>query len=333
MPRLTDVTLKAMALTGSPATRRPIHAMKSAKEQPMPNGPEEHDAADALLPPSAEVLKALSEVKLAKASNDAGVREAAEAIGHLLAAHKSLTLEDVINVAKATGLEAVAKADSEDEDEDEDKEWEDDEEEMTEEERKKKEAAKELAKSETANPWAEAAPMSKESDKASRVAKSDSELREEIKKSYEVRLAKAENMLAEERDYRMTNLIKSEVVSTFKNLGVEHDKLATIIKSARSQKDQSLAENLMTILKAADAQVGLARQSGGNAYSTLGKSTQFSANELAATGMGKINAYVDSIIQKGETKKSRPQLVDELMQTAQGREWAAEHSNDQSGAY
>jgi hypothetical protein len=324
MPRLSNVTLKAMALTGSPANRRPIHAMKSApkKEEPMPKG-SAADLDEALQEPSADVLKALSEVKLSKAAGESDAA-AAEAVGRLLAVHKGLTLEDVLAVAKAAGMAPVAKAEDDDEDDDDE-----DEDNTT-------DAQNKDGKFKKGNPFAQK--MKKSADpKLEDVIKSGASVEvakavESIRKSYEARIAKAEAMLHEERDHRLTGLIKSEMTSTFKNLGVDHDKLTSIVKSARSSGKANEAADLLAILKAADAQLGLAAKSGGSAFQNVGKTTQFAGGGSSSTSaIAQIHAHVDGIVQKGEVKKSRPQLMDEFLMTPQGMELWAQH-NEEMGA-
>lgn len=288
------------------------HYAANTQDEPMTNLPE----------PSTQVLKALSEVKLSKAAHDDEHRAAAEAIGRLLAAHPGLTHDDVLSVAKAAGVD-VAKGTAETEDEDEELEEETDE-----------VAQDKKGKFKKGNPWAEK--MKKSAPQAAaapldEVLKSTASVEvrkavEAMRQEYEQRIAKNERELAEERDHRLSNLIKSEVTTSFKNLGTDHVKLAGILKHARETGKGSHASDLLQVLKAADAQIGLAQKSGGSAFQSVGKSTQFGSG--GGTAMGQINAMVDAMVQKGEVKKSRPQLVDDVLMTPQGQSLWAQHCEE-----
>ena len=326
MPKLSNVTLKAMALTGNPANRRPIHAIKSAsKETFMEHGNAATPGAEGLAEPTADVLKALQSIELSTAAHDDEHRAAAEAIGRLLAAHPGLSHDDVLKVAKAAGVSTTKAADkAKDVDDEVDEEMD----EETDEEPTKK------APNKKGNPFADK--MEKSAPKADdsafdaiiksaasvEVQKAVSAMRE----AYEARLAKSEAIIAEERDHRLGNLIKSEVQTSFKNLGTDHDKLASILKHARETGKGTHAKDLLAVLKAADAQIGLAQKSGGSAFQSVGKSTQFGTG--GGSAMGQINALVDAMVQKGEVKKSRPQLVDDVLMTPQGQALWAQHCEE-----
>lgn len=324
MPKLSNVTLKAMALTGNPANRRPIHLKKNAtEEKPMTDGHADETTTEALSSPSAEVLKALGEVKLTKAAGDADHEAAAEAVGRLLAAHPSLTHEDVLAVAKAAGLSATAKSAAEEEDEDEELEDETDEDEASDHD----EATDKKGKFKKGNPWAEK--MKKSADgEFETVLKNSAPVEvqkavEAMRKSYEVRIAKAERIIAEERDHRVTNLIKSEVEGAFRHLAIDSAKLTSVIKHARESGRPEHAKDLMQVLKSAEAQVALASKSGGAPFQSVGKSSQFGAAS-GGSAMDQINAHVDAMVAKSGSAKSRPQMMDEFTKTAEGRALAAQ---------
>ena len=329
MPRLSNVTLKAMALTKDPATRRPFHAMKTAsKEGHMAKGTVHRDVEEVLQDPSSEVLKSLSEVVLEKSAGDADAEAAAEAIGRVLAVSKGLTHADLLAIAHAVGVEKTAGAeDKDDEGDDVDDEDMDEEKKTPSKGKGKKNPFADMKKS-AGDRVAELLKSARQTEIAKAVEAMQAEHAAE-REAARAEIAKARREVAEERDYRMANIIKSEMQATFKNLGVDYGKLASVVKHARESGNKAHAADLLQVLKAADAQVGLARKSGGSVFSAVGKTTSFEGNGSSA--MDRINQHVDSIVQKGEIKKSRPELVDDFLKTAEGQDLWMEHIAERRG--
>ncbi len=143
-----------------------------------------------------------------------------------------------------------------------------------------------------------------------------------IFKAHDVLVEKNANLekeLKTEREIRL-NREFSDKASEFKHLG-ETSKIATVLKSA-SEKSPEYLKEIEGILKAADAQI---------AKGDLFKERGSSHTADAGSAQAKLDALVESQVQKSDGKLTKEQVYDQVMQSPEGRKLYSEIKKSRKG--
>lgn len=123
-----------------------------------------------------------------------------------------------------------------------------------------------------------------------------------------------EKQLNDEKDLRVTKEFQ-ERVKSFKHLGANSDELATVLKSLNATNPEA-AKKIESVLKAADTQLGTK-----DLYTELGSRVSKSS---AGSPEAKLDALVDSFVQKSDGEKSREQIYEDVLMSAEGQRLYAE---------
>lgn len=132
--------------------------------------------------------------------------------------------------------------------------------------------------------------------------------------------ANLEKELRTERDERVSKEFK-EKATAFKHLGTNTDDLAKVMKSM-SEKDPESFKVLEKTLKAADEQIAK-----GDLFKELGSKGGTSVGDAEA----KLDALVDSVVQKSGGEKTRDQIYSEVLKTAEGKRLYKEYKSSRPG--
>lgn len=322
MPQLTDALVKKVSLVARPANRRPFHMLKHEKDTSMAKRPAAPEEPELKALPE-DIAKHISQLTLAKAESTPEMRAVLEAIGTLAHSHPSIAIEDLMAVGHAAGL-AKASKDTDDEDEDEEL----DEDEVKEEADKQDKAPAFIRQQGKKKDDVEKSAAPIDAGKAVDIEKSelvnmmkaqDAEL-----KSLRKEFAKSQNELAVERNVRVTKSIKDELARELRNLVIDGDEIAPVIKAMRDAGNGEAATKLMGVLKSADAQLALGGQGGRSVFSVVGKSSRAGDGTRA---MDRIHAETAKIAKS--TGKATPFAMSDYLNTEQGKADWAEHEAEE----
>lgn len=139
------------------------------------------------------------------------------------------------------------------------------------------------------------------------IFKSNSDL---VKKNAEL-----EKDLKHERDTRVMKDFQ-EKAKSFRHLGANTEELGTVLKSL-SEKDPEAYGKMEAVLKAADAQIGM----GADLFTERGTRISKSAS---GSPDAKLDALVDSVVQKSDGNKTREMIYDEVLKSPEGQRLYAE---------
>lgn len=131
-----------------------------------------------------------------------------------------------------------------------------------------------------------------------------------------------QKQLHEERDIRVLKGFE-ERAKGFKHLGANSQELAVVMKSM-AESDPKGFEKIESILKAADEQMRVAAMTGGGLFNELG--SRQSGGGVHGPG-DKLDALVDQVVQKSDGAKSREQVYEEVLKTAEGKRLYAEYKS------
>lgn len=127
-----------------------------------------------------------------------------------------------------------------------------------------------------------------------------------------------EKELRAERDERLNREFKQRA-SQFKHLGANTDELATVMKSL-SETDSKAFDKVESILKAANEQMRTSAL-----FGEIGSS--MGPGSPVGDAMARLDTLVDSVVQKSDGKRTREQIFDEVLKTAEGKRLYAEYKN------
>lgn len=113
-----------------------------------------------------------------------------------------------------------------------------------------------------------------------------------------------------------------EKAKSFKHLGANTEKLATVLKTL-AEKDVDAFKEVEAVLKAADRQIAV----GGSLYGEIGTRGTSDATDPEA----RLNALVESVVAKADGSKSRHEIYEQVLKTAEGKRLYGEYKNSRNG--
>lgn len=157
------------------------------------------------------------------------------------------------------------------------------------------------------------------------IFKSHADLTQENKTLVE-KTANLEKELKVERDERVLKQFQ-EKTRGLTHLGADSEELAVVLKSLNDSNPESMAK-IEAVLKAANEQVRVAAATGG-LFSERGSSQGRTGGGNSA--QDKLEALVDATVQKSDGNKSREQIYEDVLKTAEGKRLYTEYKGARKG--
>lgn len=148
---------------------------------------------------------------------------------------------------------------------------------------------------------------------------------EMIFKAHQELVQKNEELEAElekERDHRVSKEF-AERARGFKHLGVDSNKLATVLKGLAS-KDADAYKEIEGILKSADKQIGA-----GGLFGEIGSRQSGTGDPSNASA--RLDALVEQVVQKSDGAQTKEQAYDAVLRTAEGKRLYKEYTSARPG--